>query len=97
MALLSPKAGLAGTWEGTSDGTCMQGLCIKGGKETQAKIPELRVTPYLPADVELGTLCATAATFLFPHSDGLVPDCYLCERGRDRLETENGLKSFKNL
>lgn len=65
MALLSPKAGLAGTWEGTSDGTCMKGLCIKGGKETKAKIPELRVTPYLPADVELGTLCATAATFLF--------------------------------
>lgn len=33
----------------------------------------------------------------FPHSDGLVPDYYLCERGRDRLETKNGLKSFKNL
>lgn len=33
----------------------------------------------------------------FPHSDGLVPDYYLCERGGDRLETENGLKSLKNL
>lgn len=33
----------------------------------------------------------------FPRSDGLAPDYYLCERGRDRLETKNGLKSFKNL
>lgn len=29
------------------------------------KVLELRLIPFLPADVELGTLCATAATFLF--------------------------------
>lgn len=65
MALSSPKAGLAGAWEGTNMGLIQKDFVLKEEKKRKAKILELHVTPCLPADVELGTLCAAAATFLF--------------------------------
>lgn len=46
-------------------GLVWRDFVLEGGKGKKTKTLELRVTPYLPADVELGTLCATAATFLF--------------------------------
>lgn len=83
---------LPGTWEGTNYRTCMKELKGREGKKLRCS----GAPTHRPTDVELGTLRATAATFLFSSlwwiSSRLLPT----ERGRDRLETENGLKSFKN-
>lgn len=98
MALSSPKAGLAGTWEGTNYGTCLKGLCIKRRKRKKTWNLGAPCDSVSPCRCGIrDPLCNCSHFSSFPHSDGLVPDYYLCERGRDRLGTENGLRSFKNL
>ena len=80
-------------------GLVWKDFVVKGGKEKAAQILELRVTPYLPADVELGTRCAAAATSLFSSlgwiSTRLLP---LWERKRQtwqRLEVVQKLVNTK--
>lgn len=92
-------SGLAGTWEGTNYETCMKGLCIKRRKGKRKKLRSWS-SVWLRISLQMwnwGPFVQLQPLSSFPHSDGLVPDYYLCERGRDTLETENGLKSFKNL
>lgn len=78
-------------------GLVWKDFVLKGGKEKKLRSWS---SVWLRSPCRCGTggpLVQLQPLSSFPHSDGLAPDYYLCERGRNRLETENGLKSFRNL
>lgn len=93
MALSSPEAGLAARYLGRYQLQDLYERIERRGRK-KAKVLELRLIA--PQMWNWGPFVQLQPLSSFPHSDGLVADYYLRERGRDRLETVNGLESFKN-